>query len=188
MKKLLALLLAVLMVFSLTACGKKKDKDSDDETLFNTQGLKNKDDSESGKYAEYSVDEEYKDDDDDDYYYQNDSTLPSTSTSSSIEEYIEANKTQLLSTMESSFANSSGMTCRSDINVRGNGFVIDIYINELNNIDSSIKEQMQAAYDGMDSQFDSMLTALKMEVPGIEYFTINVRETDGDIIATITAN
>lgn len=104
-----------------------------------------------------------------------------------IVKYVEDNRAELLSGMEQSFATSSGMTCTSDIEVIGNGFVISININEMDNIPDEQKEMMQGIYDAMGSGFDQMLEEMKKELSAIEYFTIKVCEKDGDVLATINA-
>lgn len=104
-----------------------------------------------------------------------------------IVKYVEDNRAELLSGMEQSFATSSGMTCTSDIEVIGNGFVISININEMDNIPDEQKEMMQGIYDAMGSSFDQMLEEMKKELSAIEYFTIKVCEKDGDVLATINA-
>lgn len=104
-----------------------------------------------------------------------------------IVKYVEDNRTELLSSMEESFATSSGMTCSSDIEVIGDGFVITIKINEMNDIPDEQKELMQDIYDAMEPAFDQMLEEMKKELSAIEYFTIKVCEKDGDALATISA-
>ena len=105
--------------------------------------------------------------------------------SKEVEAYVAEHKTELLSSMETSFASSSGMTCTSSIEVKGAGFIISVNINELDNLDDSIKEQMQSAYDSMQSAFDGMLEEMQQELPELEYFEIIVCEKDGDEISTI---
>lgn len=104
-----------------------------------------------------------------------------------IVDYVENNKSTLISSMESSFATSSGMTCKSDIYVEDMGFVIKINVNELDNIDDATKAQLQSTYDSMDSTFETMLTTMQKEVPEIEYFELQLCEKDGDLLATILA-
>ncbi len=146
MKKLLAIMLAVLMLFALGACGDDSDKFGEGEKT------------------------------------------PVTEEESAVAKYVEENKYTLISSMEESFAKSSGMTCTSSINTIGNGFVISININELDNVDSDTKLQMQSAYDSMSGTFDGMLIDLKKEIPEIEYFAIRVCEKDGDLLAEIRAD
>jgi len=130
------------------------------------------------------VGEDYDDIFDDEDYYDE----PDADASSSIEEYVEENKDIILGSMEESFTESSGMTCTSDIEVAGNGFIIYININELDDIDDDTKELMQEAYDGMESVWDLMLESMQSEVAELEYIEICVCEGDGDIIATIRAD
>lgn len=107
--------------------------------------------------------------------------------SAAVKKYIDENGDDYLEALEYSFAASSGLTCKSDIEAVGNGFVSNIRINEFDDLPSDIKAQMQSAYDSMGSTFEGLLEDLQDECPEIEYFTINVCEQDGDIIAVITA-
>lgn len=141
MKKLLAMTLVFLMVFSLVACG-------------STNG-------DSGNAGQKANPE--------------------------IQNYIDQNKSTIISAMESSFASTSGMTCSSSIEVEGDGFIISININELDDVSSDIKSQLQTTYDAMQSTFDSYLEELQSEISALEYFTIKVCEKDGDVLATITS-
>ena len=113
--------------------------------------------------------------------------MPSEADNSAIEEYVEANRDLLISSMESSFAGSSGMTCSSDIYVEGMGFVIVLNINELDDLDEEYKQMMQEIYDGMDATFEEALTTFQTELADLEYFEVQVCEADGDLIATILA-
>lgn len=146
MKKLLAMTLALLMVFALVACGSTSDSKSNNGGSVNTPVV-----------------------------------------NSEIQDYIDQNKSALLSSMESSFASSSGMTCTSSVKAQGNGMIISININELEDVDSATKNTLQSTYDSMQSTFDALLTQMQSEVSSLEFFTINVCEKDGDLLATITA-
>ena len=101
--------------------------------------------------------------------------------------YIEENADVLLEAMEASFATSSGMTCTSDIWVEGNGFVIQININEFDNIDEETKNTLQEIYDGMNENFVSSLEQMQVDLPELEYFMVLVCEVDGDMLAYILA-
>jgi len=104
---------------------------------------------------------------------------------SSISEYIEENKESLIAAFESSFSQSSGMSCKSDITVKGNGFIIEIRIQELSNVDDDTKELLQETYDSMSSTFDTLLESLQAMVPDLEYFRMDVCDKYGDLLATI---
>ena len=102
-----------------------------------------------------------------------------------IVEFLEKNGDDFIAAMESSFATSSGMTCESDVEVIGNGFVVSIKINELQDVPEETKELMQDTYDSMSSMFDGALEEMQKELPELEYWTIKVCEKDGDVLATI---
>ncbi len=101
--------------------------------------------------------------------------------------FVEENKDVLLSTMEESFATSSGMTCTSSIKAEDCGFVIHININDFEDVSDEIKVAMQGAYDALDETFEKALDEMQTELPELEYFKILVCEKDGDEIATIHA-
>ena len=102
-----------------------------------------------------------------------------------IVKYMNENGAALIESMEQSFATSSGMTCTSSYEVIGNGFVINVNINELEDLPDETKELMQKTYDAMGGAFDALLPAMQTELPELEYFAININEKDGDLVATI---
>ena len=112
----------------------------------------------------------------------------SNSDAKKVAAYVDENRSVLLSTMEQSFAGSSGMTCPSSLEAEGCGIVIDININELSGVDANTKAQLQAAYDSMGDAWDAMFDELKKELPEVEYLVINVNEKDGTNLASIRAD
>lgn len=165
MKKLLAILLCLVLVLSLAACAgdsdsKKKSSKKDD--------------------TEYDIDLDDLDIDDSDIDYAD-------ADNEELEEWLDDNGDEFISAMEQAFATSSGLTCNSYAEVDGNGFVIDICINELDDIDQETKDQLQDTYDSMNSSFDTYLEQMQSEISSIEYFQINVCEKDGDVLAVIIA-
>ncbi len=100
--------------------------------------------------------------------------------------WLETNKTALLTSMEASFASSSGMTCTSGVEIVGSGMVITININEFENVPQETKDQLQAAYDTLNSEFAAMLAQMQLEIPQLSYFTIVVGDKNADVLATIT--
>ncbi|MBQ9769610.1 MAG: DUF4854 domain-containing protein [Clostridia bacterium] len=109
------------------------------------------------------------------------------SDSAKVAKYVNENKDELVSAMESSFSASSSMGCEVDVNAVGNGMVIDVNIAGFDNIPDEQKELLQSTYDAMSSTFETMLDNLQSEVPEFGYITINVNEEDGDNLATINA-
>ena len=130
MKKLLAILMVVLMVFSFAGCMFSKDN--------------------------------------------------------AVKTYVEAHREELITSFEQGVA-SSGMECTSDIKVDGNGFILDVNFADLEDVPQETKDAMQSAYDSLESTFDEMLKELQGQIPEREYFTININEKDGDLIASFTA-
>ena len=112
----------------------------------------------------------------------------SNSDAKKVADFVDKNRADLLSTMEQSFATSSGLTCTSSIKAEGCGFIIDININELSDVDSDTKAQLQAAYDAYGSTWDLMLDEMQKELPELDYFVINVNEKDGTNLASIRAD
>lgn len=100
--------------------------------------------------------------------------------------YVDANRTEILNGFEEGFS-ASGMTCTSSIAAEGTGFVVNVNINELNDVDSATADLMQQSYDAMSGTFDGMLEDMKKELPELTYFVFNICEADGDKLATIEA-
>ena len=134
MKKIFALLLSLMLVFSLAACGGSDKADN-----------------------------------------------------SKIKEYVAEHKAELLSSMEQSFAASAGLSCDSDIEVKGMGFVISLNIHGLDDVPAEQKAQMKEAYDSMSSVFESSLELMQKDLPELEYYQVDVCEEDGDLLATVVA-
>lgn len=136
MKKVLALILALVMCLALVACGDSSEKKE-------TEGK------------------------------------------SELEKYMEKNSDEFLDSIEEGFA-TSGMTCNSSYEVVGDGLVVSIRINELEDLPEETKQQMQEAYDASASEMEEALEMLQEEVPELEYMTIRICEKDGDLLAEIT--
>ncbi len=134
MKKVLALVLALVMILSLAACGSKKSTDGRNPAIVS---------------------------------------------------FMEKSGDQVISAMESSFATSSGMTCTSDWEVEGDGLILSININELEDLSQDVKDQMQDAYDSLGDMFDGALETMQKDIPELDYCKVLVCEKDGDVIATI---
>lgn len=102
--------------------------------------------------------------------------------------YVEENRQALLTSFESSFTNSAnGLTCSTRITASKDGFVIDVSIDQLENVSDDIKSQMQSAYDALDPTFESALEAMQKDLPELGYFTVYVRDKNGDLLATVRA-
>ena len=105
-----------------------------------------------------------------------------------VKAYVEEHEDELISGLEASFTQTSGMSCNSSIEVDGCGFIISIKIDGLDDIADDLKDQMQTAYNSLESTFDGALKDMQKEIPELDYFTIRVCEEDGDLLATINAD
>ena len=95
-------------------------------------------------------------------------------------------KAELLSSMEQSFT-AAGMSCDTDIEVKGMGIVISVNIDGLDDVPAEQKAQMKEAYDSMSSVFESSLELMQKDLPELEYYQVDVCEEDGDLLATVVA-
>lgn len=100
--------------------------------------------------------------------------------------YMNKNGDAMISSMEQGFSQSSGMTCKANYEVIGNGIVINLNINELDNVDSETKAQMQTMCDALGGSLKLLLPSMQAEIPELEYFTMNICEVDGEVVASIT--
>lgn len=104
---------------------------------------------------------------------------------SAVVAYANANRDAFLASMEESFSATSGMTCTSDLQVVGMGFVVTVNINEFDNIDAATKAALQESYDSMSSAFEASLEMMQTELPALEYVEYRICEVDGDLLATV---
>ena len=168
MKKLLALLLAMAMLFAFAACGSSNDDDDDDDngkTLSKVSSVKDDGD----------------DDDDDDGKGSSEITIsmPDTSVSSQIDDYIDANKETYESIMES-FENMFEF----EVYASGSSMVYSYkYLIDLGDIDT-VKEALDGAYDASKSAMLSDLKLLQETVPGAESIIVKYLTKDGTVITT----
>lgn len=131
MKRLSALVLVVIMVFAMTACGSDAEE--------------------------------------------------------KVAKFVDEQGDTFLSSMEYAFATSSGLSCTSSIKAKGTGFEVRININELEDVDSATKQQMQSTADAQSSTMKTALKELQKEVPELTYFKIYICEKDGDTLAVVNA-
>ena len=104
-----------------------------------------------------------------------------------VADYIAAHEDELLSGFNSSFEGASGMTVESSVEAEGNGMVITVKINELDNVPEEIKTQIATAYEALSPTFETALDDLQKELPELEFYQVKICEKDGDVLATISA-
>ena len=168
MKKLLVLLLALLMVVSLFACGASDDDRREDRDRPTSQRAEKETD-EVEEPTEPTVEE------------------PAAEGNEAVAAYVENYGHIFVESLESSFSSSGQMTCTSTIEAKDNGILVKININELEDLTDEMKAAMQEAYDALSETFLACLEELQLEEPAIAFLEIHVCEADGDLIATIYA-
>ena len=162
LKKFISFSLVIVMMLSLIACGKK-----DAEKPAGTQAGENV--TPSIPVATTPV-------------------TPDTGANSKIQAYIDQNGASIVSAMEQGFVSSSGMTCKSAIEAKGDGVVIKFNVNELDNVPQENKNAVQATLDASKSALALSLKEIQQEVPEIKSLEIYLCEKDGDLIAKVTVD
>ena len=113
---------------------------------------------------------------------------PNAAKYAKVSAWVEENRALLVQTFEASFTDSAnGLTCSASVTTSMDGFIIDVKINEFDNITDDIKSQLQGVYDALNPTFETLLGEMKKEIAELGFFTINVREVDGDLLAVVNA-
>ena len=213
MKRILALILALVMCLSLAACSFGGSDDDDDEIECPECGEMNKDsasfcsdcgaeleteDEDNDKKGDRNnlfgdkTDKDSDEDEDEDKDEGKDAlkedkteTAVNTNTGkTAVEEYVEEHHDKLVEEFEYGFE-SSGLTCDTEIRAEGNGIIFDICVHDFENYTAEQKRLTQQAYDGMSESFEPSLKSIQREIPEVEYLILNICEKDGDFIAAI---
>lgn len=145
MKKILALLLAVVMVVGLVACGNKDEDKKSGETGGNAAPANNP----------------------------------------KIEAFVKEQGQAFVDGVAQGFS-GSGMTCKSSIEAKGEGVLVKIRIDGVDNISEEDKTAMQQNIDATSASLSSALASLKTAVPEIQFMELHLCEQDGDLLAKTT--
>ncbi|MBQ3215430.1 MAG: hypothetical protein IJB11_04845 [Oscillospiraceae bacterium] len=206
MKKMLALLLALVMVFALAACGESGSNNKEDDTKATAANQEKEPAGDTNEDPEKnpepskdtatvpSEDAPVTEDPDvdepvvDEPVQGNPVERPMpgvTDTPSAITEFVNGEQGKVFMDGFAEGFESTGLTCTSTIEATGTGFVVTICINELDNVSEEEKADMQAAYDEMAPLMGESLTMMQAEVEGLTYFCVNVCDKDGDFLASL---
>ena len=104
-----------------------------------------------------------------------------------VEAYVKKYGIVITQNLAQDFAYSMDRTCTTEIKVVGTGYVVDLYIQEIQDATQEEKDQLQARYDSLNSVFLGRLEKQQEDVPTLTYFTINLRDVNGALLATIHA-
>ena len=107
--------------------------------------------------------------------------------STEVEEFVDEFGYEFVEAFEEGFE-SSGLTCTSEVSANGNAIILDVYLDSIDGLDSSVKKEMQDAFNSMNGEMTSLFEGFKSEIPSLENVTINILEEDGDFIASIDCN
>jgi len=173
MKKLLAIVLCLAMCFVFVACGDNDGKNTN---------WGNNNNGDTTNAVENVISENV-----DELNPSVQVSVPNT-TQTDAQKFVDEQGEAFLSELESGFVATAGTGCSSSIVANGNGVLITIKINGVNNVTAEEKATMQSAYDASSATFSAALSSLRTEYPGISSLTINVCEEDGDLLAVISAN
>ena len=103
-----------------------------------------------------------------------------------VKKYIEEHEEEILESFSSTLT-ASGLTCEATIKTEGTRFILDVNVKELEDITDDQKASLQAEYDALQSTFDEALTDMQTELPELTGYTMNVRDVNGNLLATVKA-
>ena len=172
MKKLIALTLAILMVVSMVACSKDEKKETPATTAATVAVTTPTIPPVVPTIPTPPVIP----------------TEPTPANDPAVEAFVAEYGDMLIDELEGGIAESAGMTCTSTIEVAGNGFIVYMNVNGMNNMTADEKAAAQEAFDAFGDALDASLLIYQAQVPELQYFNIVVCEEDGDEIATMTAD
>jgi len=82
-------------------------------------------------------------------------------------------------------AKKTGYTFDTDISAQGNTITVNAKINEVNNLTTEEKADMQAAIDSNIGEIEANLKKVSVFVPSLEKVVLNILESDADLIVKV---
>ncbi len=194
MKKILAMLLTLVMVLALAACGGKepaKDDNKEQTTTVTTtadEGGEKTPEVEAPETDEPVEDQPSVDEPGDDEPVEGgpvERPMPQAPQAlESVIKFVDESGEDMIATFEE-FILEEGMTCNSTIEAMGSGFVITICLNELNDVPEDVMAEMQASCDELVAFLTESLADAQAEIEGLTYYCINYCDVDGDMLASM---
>ena len=103
-----------------------------------------------------------------------------------VEAFVEEQGDAFVSSLEESFAGTSGMTCNSTIEAEGDGIIVKIKVNELEDVPQETKDVLQESMDGIKGTLKQALEELQREVPELKSMKLYICDKSGDELAKVT--
>ena len=105
----------------------------------------------------------------------------------SVNAYVRKNGEDLADDFEDSYS-QSGLECDVKVSANKNEVIYDIELEDLNNLTSSQKNDLQMAFlDSVEPLLPEMLEDIQDECPKVENLIFHIREDNGDIICVLKA-
>ena len=98
-----------------------------------------------------------------------------------VEEYVDDHNEYLCETMEAGLGGAGKVSVKAD----DDDMIFDIRLTGVDGYTAEQKQQMQSTYDSMGSVWQSSLSLYRKDIPELDTLIINVRESDGDLLATV---
>ena len=103
-----------------------------------------------------------------------------------LEKFVESQGATFEKSFEDSFKSSSGgLNCDCKLSVDGTKLIVDCLVEGIDDVPSETKDEMQKAYEATKDQLSEAFKPIKDEVSNLSEVTLNICESDGDVIATI---
>lgn len=102
-----------------------------------------------------------------------------------VEKYFAGQEDTIAEGIESGLEAQFG-ECEAIVKVKGNGLTVDCKIMKLSNVDEDIKAQMQEKADQMESMLDNSVAQIRNELEDFEYYTVNICDASGNVLASAT--
>lgn len=184
MKKLLALILALGLMFCFVACGSDSDNDYDDDDILASLKDKIDDDDDDDNDSKYDKDDEDEDVDvdDDDDEDDNDSKVTTSSGKTAINKYLNSIKSQLDDLVD----NYESMGILIDVYAEGNDTLVYEYTYK-NQIDAkAAKESLESTLDSTDDTFKENVKQINKECSAVKKIKVVYVNADGKTITSRT--
>ena len=103
-----------------------------------------------------------------------------------LEKFVESQGADFEKSFEDSCKSSSGgLNCDCKLSVDGTKLTVDCLVEGIDDVPSETKDEMQKAYEATKTELSESFKPIKDGAPNLSEVTLNICESDGDIIATI---